>query len=171
MKWGGNKQAPAPGASVPAPAPAQSDSSPKMAAAAAPAPAKSSQPQSQATSAHTAHSEELAAAKLAIEELTRENNMLATRVAEFFAPSSSGHHGDNDDEPVGVTLTSPPALLMARIKRLEMALQLEAIAREELETRCAAQDKLLIALIEQLEGLGVAPANPFATQSVARGQR
>ena len=109
----------------------------------------SAQPQHQFGFTNAAHQQ------AAIDELTRENNLLAARVADFFSPD-----GDQQD-PIGVDVSSPPPLLMARIKRLEMALQLEAIAREELETRCAAQDRLVSSLIDQLETAGIQPQNPF----------
>ena len=75
-------------------------------------------------------------------ELARENALLQKRVASFMTESSR-------DEPSGMA-SWPPQLLVARIRRLEAALQLEALERDELETKCEAQNRALAKLAARL---------------------
>lgn len=48
---------------------------------------------------------------------------------------------------------APPELLVARIARLEAALQLEAMERDELETKLATSVRLIAGLLEKVDAL------------------
>eukprot|EP00758_Cryptobia_borreli_P011081 Tbor_TRINITY_DN5625_c4_g1::TRINITY_DN5625_c4_g1_i1::g.8132::m.8132 len=105
----------------------------------------------------------------AVEELTRENNALQQHIAELIncglTADTSSYSNYTSTYPSSRALlaaavgnntimeeevrrreieTSEVKFLQARVKRLEVALQLEMESRESLEERCAAQQKMLV---------------------------
>ena len=89
-----------------------------------------------------------------LSELVRENRMNAARLSAFYSPSVANVGGEGSD-PAGTTgictAETPVSLLLARIQRLEMALQLESIQREELETKNQAQLVEIALLTKRIE--------------------
>jgi predicted RNase H-like nuclease (RuvC/YqgF family) len=94
--------------------------------------------------------DETANLKLTIAELLRENEMLQKRLASFL------QEGVAEGESAELCLydNMPVSMLIARIKRLEMALALEAVERDELETRVTAQGRVIARLQAQLPAPG-----------------
>jgi hypothetical protein len=81
-----------------------------------------------------------------VSELRRENALLHERLAKFLSQDMSSRAAEDlEDLPTGV--------LAARVRQLELALQLECIAREETELKCEAQRSVISKLTEQVMSL------------------
>lgn len=57
---------------------------------------------------------------------------------------------DRDEMFTLLDESSPPSLLVARIRRLELALQIESMERDELETKCGVQNKVIAQLLKKI---------------------
>jgi hypothetical protein len=81
-----------------------------------------------------------------VTELLRENAVLQRRIAAFMSVTEEGAC-DSLEGSAGIQLELlPPAILASRVRRLEAALQLEALERDDLELKVEAQRRVIAAL-------------------------